>query len=143
MKTRALGGMDGERRFAIVLDTGDEVKASVKSFADTLGGTGYLSGIGAMREATVAYWDAGAKEYRNIDLREQAEVLALTGNVALIEGVPQLHAHVVLGLRDGRAMGGHIVRGIVHPTLELLFIESKPVMRREKDAATGLDLLVF
>jgi uncharacterized protein len=143
MRTSLSGGSAGERRFAIVLDSGEEIKASVKSFAESLGITGHLNGIGAVREATVAYWDAAEKVYKNIAIREQAEVLALTGNVALIDGAPGMHGHVVLGLRDGRAVGGHLVCGVIHPTLELHFIESKSVLVRKKDSATGLDLLVL
>jgi uncharacterized protein len=143
MKTRGLGGDTGERRFVIVLDSGDEIEQSVTSFAESLRITGHFNGIGALREGTVAYWDAAEKAYRNIEIAEQAEVLALTGNLALIDGAPKVHAHAVLGLRNGNAVGGHVVRGVVHPTLELLFIESSYALRREKDQATGLDLLVL
>ena len=35
------------------------------------------------------------------------------------DGKPSLHLHAVLGLRDGTTRGGHFLKGIVRPTLEV------------------------
>lgn len=141
MKSQLLGGVDGERRFAIVLGTDDEIKESLRTFATSLHRTGHVQALGAVRRATIAFWNPTTREYEKIAIDEQAEVLSLVGNIALTHERFELHAHVVLGLRDGRAVGGHLVEGIVHPTLEVLFLESTPTLRREKDASTGLDLI--
>jgi len=66
---------------------------------------------------------------------------ALLGDVALQDGRPKLHLHVVVGRRDGRAMGGHLLSAIVRPTLEVLLVDSPRHLRREIDAATGLALI--
>ena len=141
MKTQPLGGADGRRRFAVVLATGDKVKESVRAFANSLGATGHLHGIGAMQKATVAFWNPATRAYEHIEVNEQVEVLSLIGNVAHVRDRLDLHAHVVLGHRDGHTTGGHLIEAVVHPTLELLFVECVPALRREKDADTGLDLL--
>lgn len=141
MKSRLLGGVDGERRFAVVLSTDDKIKDCLQSFATSLSTCGNVHGIGAVRRATLGFWNAATRAYEHIEIEEQAEVLSLVGNLAVAHGQFALHAHAVLGLRDGRAVGGHLVEAIVHPTLEVLFIESTPTLRRTKDADTGLDLL--
>jgi uncharacterized protein len=143
VKSQLLGGVDRERRFAVVLESNEEIKASLRSFADLLRSTGHITGIGAVRDATIAYWDSRTRAYQNIHIHEQAEVLSLTGNIAQTRDAIELHAHVVLGMSDGRAMGGHLVDAVVHPTLELLFIESAWTLRRERDSGTGLQLLAF
>jgi predicted DNA-binding protein with PD1-like motif len=74
-------------------------------------------------------------------LEEQVEVLALTGNVALAKGQPKVHAHVVVGMRDGTAHGGHLIEATVRPTLEVVLVESAPHLRRSMDEATGLALI--
>lgn len=141
MKINTLDGERGRQRFAVVLSSDDEVNASLCSFAEKQAVVGFLSGVGAVKHATVAFWNPATKKYQNIEIGEQAEVLSLTGNIATTRGKPKLHAHVVLGLSDGRAVGGHLVKATVHPTLEILFLEAKEIPGRAKDSETGLDLL--
>ena len=80
---------------------------------------GNFTGIGAMLRSTIAFFDTHTKQYLDIELDEQLEVLALVGNVALHEEKPLVHAHVTLGRRDGSTLGGHLRQGVVRPTLEL------------------------
>lgn len=68
-------------------------------------------------------------------------MLALVGNVAMVGGEPKLHAHVVLGTRDGSARGGHLLEALVEPTLEVLVRTSPVALRRQHDDRTGLPLL--
>jgi predicted DNA-binding protein with PD1-like motif len=74
-------------------------------------------------------------------VREQVELLSLVGNVALANGEPKIHAHVVVGRRDGTALGGHLLDARVRPTLELVLVETPATLRRVVDTATGLPLL--
>jgi uncharacterized protein len=72
---------------------------------------------------------------------EQVEVLSLVGDVALKDGAPQVHAHVVVGKSDGTAHGGHILQAHVWPTLEVVLAESPKHLRRKTDAETGLAVI--
>lgn len=69
------------------------------------------------------------------------EVLSLVGDIALKDGAPQVHAHVVVGKSDGTAYGGHILEAHVWPTLEVVLTESPKHLRRKVDAETGLALI--
>jgi predicted DNA-binding protein with PD1-like motif len=69
------------------------------------------------------------------------EVLSLVGDVALDRGQPKLHAHVVLGRRDGSALSGHLFEARMRPTLEVLLVDSPSYLRRERDADSGLALI--
>ena len=101
-----------------------------------------FSAIGAFAEAELAYFDWEKKEYQPIPVKEQVEVAAMLGDVAVDdEGRPALHAHLVLGRRDGGALAGHLVEATVRPTLEVVVTEAPRHLHRRKDKATGLGLI--
>ena len=68
-------------------------------------------------------------------------MLSLIGNVALVGDEPKVHAHVVVGKRDGTAHGGHLLEASVWPTLEVILVESPEHLRRKMDKETGLALI--
>jgi predicted DNA-binding protein with PD1-like motif len=131
-----------QRDFLLVLDGGDDLMASLIAFAQQSGITGAsLHGIGAFARATVAYWNKETKEYEEIAVDEQVEVLSIAGSLATAGEEIKVHAHVSLGRRDGSAIGGHLLRATVFPTLEVFITDIGARLTREKDPATGLMLL--
>ena len=141
MRTKLLND-NGERVFAVIFETGDDPVAGLTRFAEErkLGASAFTA-IGAFSEATLGYFDWDKKDYERIPVKEQVEVLALVGDIALQDGRPKLHAHVVLGRRDGSACGGHLLAARVRPTLEVILTESPAHLRRRHDAASGLALI--
>lgn len=134
---------DGPRKtFALIFEKGDEVMRETTAFARRERLTAaHLTAIGAFRDAVLGYFDPARKDYRRIPVREQVEVLTLAGDVAVKDGEPQVHAHVVLGLSDGSTRGGHLLEAHVWPTLELILVESPAELRRRSDPETGLALI--
>jgi predicted DNA-binding protein with PD1-like motif len=131
-----------DETWVLVFEQGDEAFGGLESFAREQGLTAAgLTGIGAFREATLGYFDWESKEYEELPVAEQAEVLSLVGDVAEQDGRPVVHAHVVLGLRDGSTRGGHLLRGIVRPTLEVVLRHSPARLRKRHDPASGLALI--
>jgi hypothetical protein len=133
----------GTRSFLLVYGTDDQVGETLLDFARREGiGGAWLTGIGALRSAIVAYWNWKTKQYEEIAIEEQVEVVSFTGNIALEKsGPPRLHAHVVLSKQDGSTVAGHFVRGVVRPTLEIRLVAYPVALRRSKDPATGLWLI--
>jgi uncharacterized protein len=107
------------------------------------GGTGRRAMHLACREATPAYFDPDVMQYQDIPVTEQAEVLSLLGDIAVSGGTPALHAHAVMGLRDGSTVGGHLRRAVVWPTLEVIVTESPAHLRKRVDEETGLALIAL
>jgi predicted DNA-binding protein with PD1-like motif len=142
MKSRLLHDDGAQRTFVLVFDTNDDVLPELLSWAGAqkISGASFTA-IGAFRRVTLGYFDIDKRSYAHIPLEEQVEVLALTGNVALAKGQPKVHAHVVVGMRDGTAHGGHLIEATVRPTLEVVLVESAPHLRRSMDEATGLALI--
>ena len=119
MESKLLHEQSGQRTFAIVLKTGEEVFSSLSDFAKRERiSAAQLTAIGALSDVELKYFDWDKKKYETIPVREQVEVASLIGDVALSpEGKPALHAHVVVGRRDGGALAGHLGRAHVRPTL--------------------------
>src|SRR5262249_32530431 len=108
----------------LVLHTGDDALASISEFAaqKSIEG-GSFSAIGAFQKSAIAYWNWDTKEYEPIEVAEQVEVLTMTGNVALAGTERRIHAHVILGRRDGSTVGGHLMKATVRPTLEVSLVD--------------------
>lgn len=131
-----------ERTFALILDRGDEAVAELERFAAAEGlAASRLTAIGAFERVTLGYFDWERKDYLRIPVDEQVEVLSLVGDIALLDGRPKLHAHVVLGLRDGSTRGGHLLSAAVRPTLEVVLTDSPAHLWRVYDPASGLALI--
>lgn len=131
-----------EKTFAIVLEKEEEVMRGLMRAAEDLDLTcARLTGIGAFEKATLGYFQRDRKEYKELRVTEQVEVLSLTGDIALSEGRPKLHVHVVLGSDDGSAKGGHLLEATVWPTLEVILVESPQHLRRRFDPETKLPLI--
>ena len=133
---------DRERTFAIVFDSGDEVTSGLTRFAREQNlSAARFTAIGAFQSAVIGYFDWQKKDYERNPIDDQVEVLALVGDVALANGEPKIHAHVVLGMRDGTARGGHLLEARVRPTLEVILTESPGYLKREFDPESGLALI--
>jgi predicted DNA-binding protein with PD1-like motif len=142
MKSRILHTVEGLRTFAVVMDKGDDAVGELNNFARINKITGAsFTAVGACREATLAYFDPDQLAYQDIPVNEQCEVLSLLGDVAELDGEPALHAHAVLGLRDGSTVGGHLQRAVVWPTLEVVLTETPAHLHKYVDHTTGLALI--
>ncbi|MBW3578814.1 MAG: DNA-binding protein [Actinobacteria bacterium] len=142
MRVKLLHESAGLRTFAVVFDKGDETKAGLESFARENDVTGAsLTAIGAFQDTMLAYFDREEKRYRDIPVDGQVEVLSLTGDIALHDDEPELHAHVVVGKPDGTTAGGHLQSGVVWPTLEVIVEETPAHLRKRVDEETGLALI--
>ena len=143
MRSKLLHDDDGQRTFAVVLENGEEAMASLNAFVAREGiGAAQFSAIGAFSRAELKYFDWERKSYMPIPVHEQVEVASLTGDVALSpERKAALHIHAVLGRRDGTALAGHLAKGWVRPTLEVVLIESPVHLRKQHDPESGLALI--
>ena len=131
-----------ERVFALVFEVDDEAIGTLAAFAEDAGIAGArFTAIGAFREAVIAFFDWDSKSYEEIPVDEPVEVASMAGTVARKDGEARVHAHVVLGRRDGGALAGHLVSGRVRPTLEMMLVEEPVGLVRAIDAESTLPLL--
>jgi predicted DNA-binding protein with PD1-like motif len=141
MKSKILSS-HGERTIAVVFDEGDEVAEGLLQFArDNEVKAATFTAIGAFERATLGWFNLETLDYEKIPVEQQVEVLSLVGNIGQHENKPTIHAHAVIGKRDGSAMGGHLLEARVRPTLEVMVIESPRHLRRTIDPKTNLPLI--
>ena len=65
----------------------------------------------------------------------------MTGDVAMKDGKPAIHAHVIVGCMDGSTRGGHLQKAHVRPTLEVMLEKSPAHLRKNFDEESGLMLI--
>ena len=143
MQQKLLHKADGQRTYAVVLETGDEVMQCLGQFvaAENVSAAQFTA-IGALRDVVLMYFDWEKKDYLRIPVTEQVEVASLIGDVAEgPDGKPSIHVHLVVGKRDGSAMAGHLAEAHVRPTLEVIVTENPAHLRKVKDKESGLPLI--
>jgi uncharacterized protein len=143
MKSKLVSDAPSAQVHVVVLDSGEEAFGALTKFANDARVTAAsLSAIGAFERATVGWFDFASKSYRKIEIDEQCEVLCALGDIATgDDGKASLHMHIVLGLSDGSTRGGHLLAGIVRPTLEVVVTEAPARLRRRKRPELGLALI--
>ena len=143
MQARLINRAGHQRTFVVVLDTGDEVMATLKRFVtqESLEAAQFTA-IGAFRSAVLGYFDWETKKYQRIPVDEQVEVASFIGDLARgPDNKPSLHVHCVLGRRDGHALAGHLLEAHVRPTLEIVLTDSPVHLRKRHDPESGLALI--
>ncbi|MEM2590225.1 MAG: DNA-binding protein [Zestosphaera sp.] len=89
---------------------------------------GFMIGIGGLKKAEIGYFNPVTSTYVTefIDSGEEGmiEVVSLVGNYLLrSNGTVFTHLHVTLSRRDLGVKGGHLVRGVVRPHIEIFLVE--------------------
>jgi predicted DNA-binding protein with PD1-like motif len=135
-------GVASQKTFALIFNTGDQVVAALKAFAEKQHlAASHFTAIGAFKDVALGYFDWEKKNYLKIPVHEQVEVLSMVGDITISEGKPNVHVHVVLGERDGSTCGGHLLEAEVRPTLEVILVESPAHLERQFDSTAGLPLI--
>src|SRR5580658_7729897 len=125
MKSKQIDA-NGNRSYVVIFETGEEIAAGLQRFAteNKLADSSFKA-IGALSDARVGWFNWETKKYQTAaEFHEQVEVLSLIGDVGLKDGKPVVHAHLIVGRKDGTAHGGHLMEAHVRPTLEVVLTES-------------------
>src|SRR5690606_23400490 len=98
---------EGERKtWALIFSEGEDPPEGLLQFAESQGLTAsQFSAIGAFSEVDLGFFEMERQDYKVIPVREQVEVLSFIGDITMGDKGPKVHAHVVLGKKDGTAWG--------------------------------------
>lgn len=148
MKAKQVAG-GATATYLLILDQGEEAVSAVSDWAAIQQvSAAQVTAVGAFERAAVGWFDPAAKEYRRFTIHQQCEVLSLIGDIALgasgdgsAADRPQPHLHAVLGLHDGTTRGGHLLEGVVWPTLEVIVREAPAELRKTYWPDVGLALI--
>jgi predicted DNA-binding protein with PD1-like motif len=128
------------------LDPGDKIIESLVNYvADRQYEipSGFLTGIGAVSEAEIGWYDRGGEVYRTEVIKENLEITTLAGNIAWVEGSPMVHAHITLGRQDYSVLGGHLIEATISITGEIWIHTSQFRVARSQSEFKGLKLIDF
>ncbi len=134
---------ESPKTFILVFETGDELAEGLLRFAkeQKLSAASFKA-VGALSSVRLGWLSWESKRYEpSVTLDEQVELLTLIGDVALKDGEPVVHAHAVVGKKDGTAHGGHLLKARIRPTCEVFLIESPAHLQKFVDAESGVALI--
>ena len=132
-------------RYILSIDNHQEVMEALADFCRKKSITaGYITGLGAVSEATFRFLDPNTLKYVDKTFREQMEITNLTGNISCKDDAPYLHVHLTCSRRDYSCVGGHLLSARINGACELLVEDySLTTVNRRTDPETGLNLYDF
>src|SRR5208282_1418569 len=142
MQAELLNPGEATKQYAVIFYQGDEAFSGLHEFAEKYHVTSaHFTAIGALNKATLGWFDPQRKMYKKIPINGQHEVIGMSGDIALYEGKPVVHTHMVVGSPDGTTRGGHVLEAYVSPTLEVMVTVDPVTMQKRFDPATDLTLI--
>ncbi len=142
MKYKLLRESNDVKEFVLIFAKGDEVLSGISDFASEQHVTAaHFTAIGALKQATTAWFDLARKSYKLNHIQKQLELISLNGDIAMHEGKPAVHVHFSVGLQDGSMQGGHLVEAVTFPTVELFMTVYATPLQKQLDKETDLVLI--
>jgi len=86
-----------------------------------------ITALGMLNDVEMGYFDG--EKYEIHRLPEPAELLGISGLITK-ETDPPYHFHVTLGKKDGGVTGGHLLKGRVWNTVEMVLLVEEIKLRR-------------
>lgn len=105
--------------------------------------SGEVTGIGAVSEAILRFFNPSTKNYVDKTFKEQMEVTNISGNVSEIEGKRALHLHITLGREDYTALAGHLLEAKVQGAAEFILYPLNTRVIKRKDQEAGINFYDF
>ena len=113
------------RTFEVTMRKGDEVAAGLTEFAEQNHiKVAHFTAVGAIDSGVLGWFDPDKRAYKKIVINQEAEVVSLSGNIALQNGKPFVHAHCVVALSDGSTRGGHLIEGHVSLAMQVFVVDA-------------------
>jgi predicted DNA-binding protein with PD1-like motif len=142
MQVQLLNPGEPTKQYAVIFYQGDEAFSGLLEFAEKYDiRSAHFTAIGALHGATLGWFDPQRKMYKKIPINGQREVIGMSGDIAVYEGKPLVHTHMVVGNSDGTTRGGHVLAANVSPTLEVMVTVDPVAMQKRFDPATDLTLI--
>ncbi|MCH9613330.1 MAG: hypothetical protein SP1CHLAM54_03290 [Chlamydiia bacterium] len=132
----------GPKPYLLVLKRGDNVLERITKHLEDEGlDCCSVSGLGAIENPKIAYYNLKLKRYLPRTFEGMYELASLNGNFIPADGHIVPHVHVVIGNEKYQTFAGHLMGGTVGATLELTIVPLKDDYERVEDKAIGLKLI--
>ena len=123
---------------ALILEKGENVHECIKKAARDMDIEGaFITGIGGVRDVTVAYPQLEKNRLLETKLEGFFEMLTINGNIAWEDGNPEVHLHALLGKEDMSVAGGHLIQATIGTTGEIFIHNFGKRLERKKIKGGG------
>ncbi len=125
--------------YLVRIEKGEEVIKTITDFVrDQNIPAGFITGMGAITDATLGIYDTSEKEYVRKTFMGDLEVGNLTANISwLQDGEPFVHCHVTISDGTLNASTGHLFSAEVSVTLEIYIRAFSQRLERKEDPSMG------
>jgi predicted DNA-binding protein with PD1-like motif len=128
--------------YMVRCEIGDEVVSALAAFAaQNKIHSGAISGIGALKDPELGYYDIHTRSYIRRKFDGDYELVGLSGNFARLGDETILHCHAAFSDNEFRVIGGHLFSAGVAVTGEFYIRPGGVEIARGPDPVTGLNLL--
>jgi len=93
--------------------------------------SGMINVIGALKNATLGYFDTHVGKYIKKEINEQCELISAMGNISTLKDETFIHVHALLGSKNFDTIGGHLIRGEIF-VAEVIIMEFEGDIERTK-----------
>lgn len=120
--------------YVVRAEIGEEIQEALRQFAQAVGmKAAFYQGIGTLSQVELAFFCTDLKSYDRRFFEDDYELVSLVGNLSAHDGVIVPHTHVTLGDRNFQTLSGHLVRGVVSVTVEMLVTTIDIALSRKED----------
>lgn len=131
MKVMLLSENGSSKTYVVVFSKGDEIVSGLTDFAKNYDiKSAHYHGIGSAFSLELGWFDFDRLQYMVIPVGV-AEVTSIIGNITQYNGEPVTHTHTTAAIADGSVKGGHLLKLISGPTIEI-FVTVEPTMLHKK-----------
>ena len=133
-----------DNKYIVSINNHAEVANALTEFCKDKGiQSGSISGIGAINELTLRFFNPSTKTYTDKTFREQMEISDLTGNISSMDGKVYLHLHIAVGRSDYSALAGHLLAATLNGAGEFVVEDYGETVTRLYNAELGLNCYNF
>ena len=93
--------------------------------------SGWISGVGAIYDIEVGYYDIHKQDYLKKTFDDDYELLSLSGNLTVKEGNKFIHTHITFSGTDFKAYGGHLFDAKIAAAGEFMIDSGKVNINRK------------
>ncbi len=126
------------------LDKSDEILSSIAKIAETEDvKAASFTGIGASDDIDVGIFSIEKSTYEKFHYEGNHEITSLTGNITTADNKPYIHAHITCADKDGKIVGGHLLKGNISLTCEIFIHILDCRVKRKYDPQTNINKFDF
>ncbi len=126
---------------SVRLSVGEDIVKSLIELAEKENiGFAQINGIGAVKSATVGFYNLEEGRYLPKTFNEPMEIISLLGNLTRKDGKPYLHLHASFSGEDCNVVGGHLNEAVIGVTAEIFVNIIEGEMNRRVHPVTGINV---